>query len=77
MKFHYSKLHNMIHLFALNVFSASKGSNNYFICILHGRVFVMIVASKHRLWRGGSNGTHNQCNQCLKQKILKTSKLVQ
>ena len=30
MKVHHPKLYNMAHLLALNVFSASKGSNNYF-----------------------------------------------
>ena len=36
MKVHYPKLYNMAQLLALNVFSASKGSNNYsyFFCYL-------------------------------------------
>ena len=29
MKVHYPKLYNMAHLLSLNVFTASKGSNNY------------------------------------------------
>ena len=34
MKVHYPKLYNMAHLLSLNVFTASKGSNNYilFVC---------------------------------------------
>ena len=31
MKVHYPKLYNMAHLFSLNVFTASKGSNNYIL----------------------------------------------
>ena len=34
MKVHYPKLYNMAHLLSLNVFTASKGSNNY-ILLLH------------------------------------------
>ena len=48
MKVHYPKLHNMAHILSLNVFTASKGSNNYILfinlCILHGHVFVMVSA---------------------------------
>ena len=39
MKVHYPKLHNMADILSLNVFTASKGSNNYILfinlCILH------------------------------------------
>ena len=31
MKVHYPKLYNMAHLLSLNVFTASKGSNNYIL----------------------------------------------
>ena len=31
MKVHYPKLYNMSHLLSLNVFTASKGSNNYIL----------------------------------------------
>ena len=31
MKVHYPKLYNMAHFFSLNVFTASKGSNNYIL----------------------------------------------
>ena len=31
MKVHYPKLYNMAHLFSLNVFTASKGYNNYIL----------------------------------------------
>ena len=31
MKVHYPKLYNMVHLLSLNVFTASKGSNNYIL----------------------------------------------
>ena len=31
MKVHYPKLYNMAHLFTLNVFTVSKGSNNYIL----------------------------------------------
>ena len=30
-KVHYPKLYNMAHLLSLNVFTASKGSNNYIL----------------------------------------------
>ena len=33
MKVHYQKLYNMAHL-SLNVFTASKGSNNYILLII-------------------------------------------
>ena len=33
MKVHYPKLYNMAHFFYLNVFTASKGSNNYILFI--------------------------------------------
>ena len=31
MKVHYPKLYNMTHLFTFNVFTDSKGSNNYIL----------------------------------------------
>ena len=31
IKVHYPKLYNMAHLLSLNVFTASKGSNNYIL----------------------------------------------
>ena len=31
MKVHYPKLYNMAHLLSLNVFTDSKGSNNYIL----------------------------------------------
>ena len=31
MKVHYPKLYNMAHILSLNVFTASKGSNNYIL----------------------------------------------
>ena len=31
MKVHYPKMYNMAHFFSLNVFTASKGSNNYIL----------------------------------------------
>ena len=31
MKVHYAKLYNMVHFFFLNVFTASKGSNDYIL----------------------------------------------
>ena len=31
MKVHHPKLYNMAHLFSLNAFTASKGSNNYIL----------------------------------------------
>ena len=31
MKVHYPKLYNMAHRLSLNVFTASKGSNNYIL----------------------------------------------
>ena len=31
MKVHYPKFYNMAHLFSLNIFTASKGSNNYIL----------------------------------------------
>ena len=31
MKVHYPKLYNMAYLLSLNVFTASKGSNNYIL----------------------------------------------
>ena len=34
MKVHYPKLYNMAHLLSLNVFTASKGSNNYILLII-------------------------------------------
>ena len=34
MKVHYPKLYNMAHLLSLNVFTASKGSNNYILFTL-------------------------------------------
>ena len=35
MKVHYSKLYNMAHfLLSLNLFTASKGSNNYILAVL-------------------------------------------
>ena len=34
MKVHYPKLYNMAHLLALNVFTASKGSNNYYYSLI-------------------------------------------
>ena len=37
MKVHYPKLYNMAHLLSLNVFTASKGSNNY---ILFNRCYI-------------------------------------
>ena len=42
MKVHYPKLYNMAHLLSLNVFTASKGSNNYILFnICHFLVFQM------------------------------------
>ena len=35
MKVHYPKLYNMAHLLSLNVFTASKGSNNYILFCTH------------------------------------------
>ena len=35
MKVHYPKLYNMAQLLSLNVFTASKGSNNYILFILY------------------------------------------
>ena len=34
-KVHYPKLYNMAHLLPLNVFTASKGSNNYIFFLVH------------------------------------------
>ena len=34
MKVHYPKLYNMAHLLSLNVFTASKGSNNYILFLV-------------------------------------------
>ena len=34
MKVHYPKLYNMAHLLSLNVFAASKGSNNYILFMI-------------------------------------------
>ena len=34
MKVHYLKLYNMAHILSLNVFTATKGSNNYILFIV-------------------------------------------
>ena len=36
MKVHYPKLYNMAHILSLNVFTASKGSNNYILFFIGG-----------------------------------------
>ena len=45
MKVHYPKLYNMAHLLSLNVFTASKGSNNYilFTCMQEGMQYHGLV----------------------------------
>ena len=45
-KVHYPKLYNMAHLLSLNVFTASKGSNNYILFIIKksiDSVFLLVV----------------------------------
>ena len=44
VKGHYPKLYNMAHLFSLNVFTASKGSNNYTLGVkLKWALYIYIV----------------------------------
>ena len=43
MKVHYPKLYNMVHLLSLNVFTASKGSNNYILIKVLPLHFVAII----------------------------------
>ena len=52
-KVHYPKLYNMAHLLSLNVFTASKGSNNYIFfpansTDLQGYI-VKVIANKHEM----------------------------
>ena len=44
MKVHYPKLYNMAHLLSLNVFTASKGSNNYILFLIYmGMVAISVM----------------------------------
>ena len=43
MKVHYPKLYNMTHFFSLNVFTASKGSNNYILFSIIMRLKIGIL----------------------------------
>ena len=45
MKVHYPKLYNMAHL-SLNVFTASKGSNNYILFIGYGLLWTKVDAKR-------------------------------
>ena len=51
MKVHYPKLYNMAHL-SLNVFTASKGSNNY---ILFGVFYVILFSFPAGVYVGTLN----------------------
>ena len=47
MKVHYPKLNNMAHLVSLNVFAASKGSNNFILLIFILREHVVSRLSSY------------------------------
>ena len=48
MKVHYPKLYNMANLLSLNVFTASKGSNNYILFIMLRKRFMDSVKHDNR-----------------------------
>ena len=47
MKVHYPKLYNMAHLLSLNVFTASKGSNNYILLYYISGKNIAVVLGRH------------------------------
>ena len=44
MKVHYPKLYNMSHLLSLNVFTASKGSNNYILSNINKNMIMYSIS---------------------------------
>ena len=66
MKVHYPKLYNMAHL-SLNVFTASKGSNNY---ILFSNVSYMYLMGKRFYYLKGEETKDNMSTTPLRFRRL-------